>query len=113
MIARNERAQISKRLTKAHQKTLAHKQLSGQLLLNAILWQLIRNMVKNNVEDFDEALDAALTMPKKDLEQVPANFALKLDGDEENVTVISTFIKPKSNILLADGSQAPSGNNDN
>ena len=107
MIARNERMQIKKRLEKQHQQTMAHKQRSGQVLLNAVLWSLIRGMVKNNVEDYDETLPAVLNISKEALAQVPANFALQIGDDADDVPIIATFLKPKSNILLADGSPAP------
>ena len=108
MIARNERNQIKKRLAKQHQQTLVAKQRSVQVLLNAVLWQLIRGIVKNKVEDYDESLPAVLNIPKEALGQVPANFALQIGDDADNVPIIATFVKPKSNILLADGSPAPS-----
>lgn len=108
MIARNERTQITKRLAKAHQRTDVAKHLAGQKLLYAILWQFIKDVAKDNVEDFDESMDATMTVPKEALEQVPANFALKIGGDADNVSVTATVVKPTSNILLADGSQAPS-----
>lgn len=97
MIAPNTRNQISKRLRK---QAMAHKQHTGQVLLNAVLWQIIKNMARGRCEDYDEALDAILTMPKEALEAVPANFALTLGGDDENVSVIATSVKPKSGIIL-------------
>ncbi len=106
MIARNERTQIKKRLVKQHQQTMVAKHLAGQKLLYAVLWQFIKDAAKNGVEDFDESLDATLTFPKEALEQVPANFALKIGGDADNVSVTATTVKPKSNILLPDGSPA-------
>ena len=106
MIARNERTQIRKRLQKQHQQTLVAKHRQGQKLLNAVLWQMIKNIARDQVEDYDDSMDATLTVPKEALEAVPVNFALKLETDGENVNVIATTVKPKSNILLADGSVA-------
>lgn len=106
MIARNDRNQIKKRLKKQQAQSMAHKYRSGQVLLNVVLWQLVKNVARGKIEDFDESLDCSLTLPKEVLEQVPANFGLKLDGDEDSVTVIATFVKPKGNIVLPDGSPA-------
>lgn len=106
MIARNERSQITKRLAKQRQQTVVAKHIAGQKLLYAILWQFIKDVAKDNVEDFDESMDATMTVPKEVLEQVPANFALKIGGDADNVSVTATAVKPKSPILLPDGSAA-------
>lgn len=108
MIARNERTQIKKRLAKAHQQTMVAKHRSGQILLNAVLWQLIKGMARKCHDDFDETLDATLTIPKEALQQVPANFGLKIESDDDSVSVIATLVKPVSPIILPDGSNAPS-----
>jgi len=107
MIACNDRKQTKKRLKRQFEHSVAAKQRSGQMLLNAVLWQIIKGMAKARVEDYDESMAATLTLPREALQQVPANFALKLESDDENVSVIATFVQPKSNILLADGSNAP------
>lgn len=104
MIARNERVQIKKRLVKQHQQTLVAKHLAGQKLLYAVLWQLVKGIARSRHEDFDESLDATLTIPREALEQVPAHFALKIGGDDDSVSVTATEVK--SNILLPDGSAA-------
>jgi len=106
MIARAARNQIRKRLVKAHQQTAVAKHRQGQMLLNAALWQLVRSMAASKIEDFDESLDATLTLPRDAIEQVPANFALKIESDDDSVSVIATLVKPKSNIILPDGSAA-------
>ena len=111
MIARNERTQIKKRLVKQHQQTMVAKHRSGQDMLNAVLWGLVKSMAKSQVEDYDEASDSVLTLSKENLGDVPANFGLKIESDEDSVSIIATLVKPKSNILLADGSNAEKGPN--
>ncbi len=109
MIAPNTRKQIRKRLAQQHAKTLAHVQRSFQKTLYAVLWQMIRKNTDDALEDgLPDDADAVLTVPIEDMESIPANFALKLTQNpaDKTVSIVATLAKPKSNILLPDGSQA-------
>ena len=108
MIARNERMQIStitKRVRDQQKHQMAQAAHNAQFTLNAIFWQVIKNMSKNSIgedEEFDESLNATLTMPCEDLKKIPANFGLTLKQNEDGKTlsVIAILTKPKSNIIL-------------
>ncbi len=105
MIA-SARTQIRKRLAKAHMKTVVHQQRVIQDTLNAVLWQIIRHQARQHAdsleEEFDEAADFVLTLPRSSLESMPQNFALFVEHNKESdtISIRTTFVKPKSNIVL-------------
>ena len=101
MIARNDRMQIGKRLAKQRRQSQAHQQASAQSTLFAILWQLITKQAERSLPEGEE-LDGptAMVIPLGDLKDIPANFALRLQGDDENLTVVAGLVEPKSNIIL-------------
>ncbi len=114
MIQANERKQINKRLDKQYRLSAANAQ--GQTTLNVVLWRMIMQHVhataawqaeKNGEAFVAPQGDCAVRIPIGDID-VPKNFALKIKVEDEILSVIATTVKPKSNILLADGSQAPS-----
>ena len=70
----------------------------AQITINAALWQII----KQNA-DLDKPENAAtLTIPKSELEGVPALFSLEVKQDEDNVFIKASVRGDKKIILLGD-----------
>ena len=93
--------QIRKRRVQAQQQ-LAGARFQG--IMYSVLWQMIRD----GCPDLEEGQVPCLSVPRSDLAKIPKNFALNLGYDEKTdiFTIKSILVKPKSNILLADGSPA-------
>ena len=68
----------------------------AQITINAALWQII----KQNADLPDDA--ATLTIPKSELEGVPALFSLEVKQDKENIFIKASVREDKKIILLSD-----------
>lgn len=102
MIARATRNQIRKNLAKAHQKTVVQAQRTAQATLYAVLWSIIKGGAMAGEDKPDEFADAVMTFPRKDLDDIPANFGLVLKHSKETdmLSIHATLMKPKSPIIL-------------
>ncbi len=100
MITRNTRTQIRKNLAKAHQRTMVRQQHTVQATFNAVLWGFIKGEAMKS--DPDAEGDAVLSLPRADLEQIPANFGLVLAHNKETdtISIRAVLTKPKSAIIL-------------
>ncbi len=100
----NRIVQLSKRMRDQQKHQMAMVAQNAQFTLNAILWQIIKNMAKRSMgedEEFDESLDTTLTIPCEDLKKIPSNFGLTLkQNDDDTLSVIAILTKPKGNIIL-------------
>lgn len=112
MIARNMpiNAQVRRRRTHAQAQAAHAVQTAAQNTLNAVLWQIIMHSARTDAEakgeDFD-GKDGVITVELKDVEQVPKGFALTIDIDPDTnaISIKAVVQKPKSKIVLADGSR--------
>ena len=98
--------QIRKRRQDA-QRQIAGAQFQG--VLNSVLWQTIVNGCKD--EDGEIEGVPQLTVARGVLAEIPKNFALNLQFNPkaDTFTISAVLVKPKSNIVLADGSNAEIG----
>lgn len=110
MIARNERTQIRKRLVKQHQKSVVHQQMRAQFVLNGVLWAIVkgkaREVAEESGEEFDPSVECVLSVPLEGVKSLPDGFALRVVHNEDTIDIIAGMVKPKSNIILPDGSPA-------
>jgi len=76
----------------------------AQMTLNAILWQIITEHATPTEGDTEST--PVLTVPLGEIKNVPANFGLtiKVNPEEDTLSVFAGLVKPKSNIILPDRS---------
>ncbi len=77
----------------ATQKRAKQIRQVAQITINAALWQII----KQNAETPDG--DAVLTIPKAELEGVPALFNLQVNQDEDGNILIKAGVKEEKRII--------------
>lgn len=97
------RPEISKYVKKRKSRKLLRHQ-AAQLAINAVLWKIIRGnaeaaMVNNTDIDDIKEKDAILTVPRSEMDDIPATFALDLTHTDEELTITATIRKAKSKII--------------
>ena len=104
MIARNEGPKFSRRVQKRQARTAAiqQAQVTAQITLNAVLWQIIRQNAEANEEDFDTTELATLTVPREEFKGVPKGFGLQVKHDKNGNVIIVASGVAKSNLILPD-----------
>jgi hypothetical protein len=94
MIAPNISKGQKKRITARTKAQQAHQ--VAQITINAVLWYII----KQNGETPDD--DAILTIPKTELDGVPALFNLQVTSDDDNMFIKASEQEEKRIIQLKD-----------
>jgi hypothetical protein len=111
MVAQNVMAR--KRIRKRRQDHQAHVKVlaqAGQATLNKLLWQIImENAAAQADPDVDtdgKEIEGILIAPTEELDKVPDGSAIDVsfNAEEKTLTFRAYVQKPKSNIVLPDGS---------